>query len=362
LVGDIRRASCPIAQWPHVKLLRQFESIGDKIWDEGVFEETAYYRNAALNIEFCGRYFDAVLPENIHLGARRFINCFLGIEEALPPQAGQSDPWNLDEYISVRPVKDATCYEVVDGHHRLAMAHVRGVQHVQGLILEESVTTPVRDLLLDVMWLKGRRELYQPIDSPEVADWVLVRRCADRLAKMTRFLQAEGFMPPKGVSYLDVACSYGWFVSEMQKAGFIAAGVERDPFAISVGKEMYGLRPEQLFRSDVVTFLRTVQGRYDVTSCFSLAHHFVLNRLNVTAEDLLHLLDSVTGHVMFFDTGQCHEEFFLGGALAGWDAAHIHQWLKENTTFSRIEQLGIDEDAVPPFQESYGRMLFACMR
>jgi hypothetical protein len=362
MVGDIRRASRPIRQWPHVKLLLQYQSIGDRIWEQHIFEDTDYYRNAALNIEICGRYFDAVAPGQIQLGARRFVNCYRGIGECLPPQEGQSDEWNANEYITVHPVKDSAYYQVSDGHHRLAIAYMKEIREVQGLILQPPVTTPVQDLLLDCLWLKRRREIYQPIDSPEVAGWVLVRRCSDRLAKMTEFLRAEGLMPPASASYLDVASSYGWFVSEMAKAGFRAEGVERDPSAISVGKVMYGLRPEQAHRSDAVTFLRSLQDRYDVTSCFSLAHHYLLNHLNASAEELLHLLDSATRSVMFFDMGQSHEEFFSGGSFAGWDPDHIHRWLETNTAFTRIVRLGEDEDAVPPFQSSYGRTLFACVR
>jgi hypothetical protein len=362
MVGDIRRASRPISEWPHVKLLRQFEAIGDRIWEREVFEQTDYYKNALLSIDMCGRYFDAVVPEQIQSGARRFVGCYLGTKEELPRQTGQSDEAGEGEYVTVHPVKDSACYQVSDGHHRLAIAYLKGAREVMGFIRPPCVTTPVQDLLLDVSWLKGRRELYQPIDSPEVTRWVLVRRCSDRLAKMTRLMQAEGLMPPASSSYLDVACSYGWFVSEMQKAGFKAEGVERDPSAIEIGKVMYGLKPEQLRRSDAAGFLRSRQDRFDVTSCFSLAHHYILNRLNVSAEELLGMLDLVTRRVMFFDMGQSHEEFFSGGALAGWDPDHIGKWLKDNTTFTRIVPLGPDEDAVPPFQHSYGRMLFACLR
>jgi hypothetical protein len=99
---------------------------------------------------------------------------------------------------------------------------MRGVREIQGFIKPPSVITPLQERLLEVLWLKGRRELYQPIDAPEVAEWVLVRRCSDRLAKMKKFLLAEGLMPPATSSYLDVACSYGWFVSKMQEAGFQA--------------------------------------------------------------------------------------------------------------------------------------------
>ena len=360
ITGDIRRGSSPIPEWPQVKLLRQYDNIGAQVFQSGVFEQTDYYRNAVLNIELHGNYFDAVLPSEIHWGARRFINAYRGLDGNLLSSEVpdyERDPY---EYIAVHPVQDSACYQVVEGHHRLAIAYMRGIREVRGLILQPPVTTPLQDLLRDVLWLKGRRELYQPIDAPELAGWTLVRHCSDRLAKMTGFLRAEGLMPPASSSYLDVACGYGWFVSEMAKAGFRADGVERDPIAISVGNLLYGLKPEQTYRSDAVAFLRAIQDRYDVTSCLSLAHHYILHRQSVSAEELLHLLDSATGRVMFFDMGQSHE--YSDSKLEGWEPNRIHRWLEANTTFTRVVRLGPDEDAIPPNQHNFGRMLFACLR
>jgi hypothetical protein len=136
--------------------------------------------------------------------------------------------------------------------------------------------------------------------------------------------------------------------------------VERDPMAISVGREMYGLKAAQVHRADSVMFLRGLKTKYDVVSCFSLVHHFVLNDFGVTPEELLHLLDSATGRVMFFDMGQEHE--YPNSKLAGWNEDRIHSWLKANSTFERIVRMGPDEDAVPPNQHNFSRMLFACVR
>jgi 2-polyprenyl-3-methyl-5-hydroxy-6-metoxy-1,4-benzoquinol methylase len=360
MIGDIRRASAPISEWPHTKLLRQYDSVGDHIWESETFKDTDYFRNAALNIEIFGNYHSALTLDQIEWGARRFICAYSGRGEMLPPQEGEHQDRHPLEHIAVHPVKDSACYQVHEGHHRLAIAYMRGVREVPGLILKPPVTTPVQDLLREVLWLKGRRELYQPVNSPEVADWILVRRCSDRLEKMTEFLKAEGLMPPAQRSYLDVACSYGWFVAEMTKLGFRAEGLDRDPIALAVGKVMYGLRPEQLYRGDAVTFLRGLKEKYDVTSCFSLAHHYILNRKNASVEDLIHLMDSTTRSVMFFDMGQSHE--YTGDILKSWDADYIHRWLEANTTFTQIVRLGTDEDAVPPNQHNFGRMLFACLR
>jgi O-antigen/teichoic acid export membrane protein len=360
MTGDIRRASRPISEWPQVKLLREYDIIGEKLWEPDCFERTDYYRNAVMNIEIFGRYFDAISPGQIHWGARRFVYAYCGVDSRIAAQDIPHYERNPYEYIAVHPIKDSSCYQVHEGHHRLALAYMKGLREVQGLILHPPVTTPVQDLLLDVLWLKSRRELYQPVDSPDVANWILVRRCSDRLAKMMEFMRAGNLMPPACSSYLDVASSYGWFVSEMSKAGFQAEGVERDPTAISVGRVFYGLGPDQVHRADAVGFLRAHQGQFDVTSCFSLAHHYILNPQNVSAEELLGLLDSATRRVMFFDMGQSHE--YQGEKFKGWDPDHIHRWLEANTTFTRIVRLGEDEDAVPPNEGNFGRMLFACLR
>jgi hypothetical protein len=358
-IGDPRRASRPISEWPHVKLLRQYDSIGEQIWDPEVFKNTEYFQNAALNIEMFGRYHNAVAPDQVHWGARRFVDVHRGLKETLPIQDGEFYERDSEE-IAVRPVMHSTCYHVLEGHHRLAIAYMKGARQARALIKQPAALTPLQELLLDATWLKGRRELYQPINSPEVTGWTLVRRCSDRLEKMKAFLDAEDLMPPASSTYLDVASCYGWFVSEMAKAGFQAEGVELDPTAISIGTLMYGLKPEQLHRSDSVAFLQPLQRRYDVTSCMSLMHHYLLNRQNLSAEELLHLLDSATGRVLFFDMGQSHE--YPGPELRGWDPDHIHKWLRANTTFKRIVRLGQDEDSVPPNQSNFGRMLFACVR
>jgi len=358
LSGDLLWASRPISEWPHVKLLREFQSIGNRIWEPGVFEKTEYYRMAALNIEIFGLYFDAVVPDQIHWGARRFVRACFG-QDGLPDSA-QIPDWPRDphEHIAVHPVKYSSCFQVVEGHHRLAAAYVKGIKTISGLIQRPAVTTPLQDLLLDVLWTHGRHELYQPIESPEVADWTLLRRCTDRAAKMLQFLHEEDLMPPASRSYLDIACSYGWFVREMANSGFVAEGVETDPTATSIGKLVYGLRCEQLHRSDAVTFLKSEHRKFDVVSCFSLAHLYVLSRRNATPEELLHLLDAVTGRVLFFEMGEEHEH----SGLRGWNPDFIHQWLRENTTFTRIVRLGKDEDRVPPHQHEFGRTLFACVR
>lgn len=352
---DVLRASRHISKWPHVEFLQEYQKIGDQIFEPGVFEQTSYYRNALENLRILAHYFDAVRPEEIQWGARRFATALKGRESALPPPAGERAS---DEPIIVRPVKYSDCYQVVSGHHRLSLAYVLGLRTAPALIMGPEVTTPLQDILLDCLWLQGRQELAQPVDLPEVKNWVLTRRCSDRLEKMVSCLQAEGITSG---SYLDIASSYGWFVAKMNAAGFEAYGVERDPIAASLGPLIYGLHPGQSQVADCSEFLRA-ERQYDVTSCFSLIHQYVMNRMNVTAEELIRLVDSATRRVLFCDMGQSHEAVYRGLHLSDWDADRIESWLRKNTTFRRILRLGADEDVVEPYRDSFGQMLFACLR
>jgi hypothetical protein len=59
--------------------------------------------------------------------------------------------------------------------------------------------------------------------------------------------------------------------------------------------------------------------------------------------------------------GQGHEASFRD-SLSGWDAGHIEQWLRSNSSFTKIYRLGTDQDNVSPFADNFGRTLFACLR
>jgi hypothetical protein len=159
---------------------------------------------------------------------------------------------------------------------------------------------------------------------------------------------------------LDVAANYGWFIRQFTDMGFEAHGVERDPTSIRIGQFVYSNPIGAVTRADAVAYLRDSQILFDVVSCFSLVHHFVLGRGSVSADVFLQLLARRTGKVLFFDMGQSHEEWFKD-SLRGWDASFIARWLAEQTGF-RITPLGTDEDAVGPFSRNYGRTLFACER
>jgi hypothetical protein len=334
-LGDLMWPSTPVADGPHVALLRQRPATDEEIL------ASPYGKMALACVRSQGRYFAATDPAGVVAGARAFLD-------------GATRPG--DAPILVAPVKGSDYYQVLDGHHRIARAIVRGEVTVDVTAKWFAVTTPLQDLLTQMSWLDGDRQLYQPLPGPELRQsWPTVRRCTDRLEKMSAFLDRAGG------SYLDVASCYGWFVAEFAKRGYDAGGMERDPLAVPLGQAAYGLPDGAIQVGDCVELLRSAGRTWDVVSCFSLLHHFVLGRGSVNEVELIKLLDSVTGRVLFLDTGQDHEEWFQQ-SLRGWNAEHVAAFLREHTTFDEIIDLGPDADAVPPYDRNYGRHLFACVR
>ena len=358
--------SRPLEVSPHVMLLRQYDAMREKLFDSDVLRETEYYRNACVLIDAFGHYFDATREDALPSLVRRFVEYYTGAgEKNRPRQRGQSEE---GAPIRVRPVADSDCYEIVDGNHRLAIAYMKGQKRVRVKLKRrrEPLHTPLQSLLQDVLWLGGRYELYQPVASPELeARWITVRKCTDRFDKMRKFLKARGLLPPTCRNYLDLASSYGWFVWKMQALGFESTGVERDPIASTVGEWAYGLEAENSIQSECASFLANTSSMWDVTSCFSLVHHFVRGNGPVSAEEFIRRLDRVTGRVLFFDTGQGDEAWFRDSLAKGkdkWNADYVGEWLRKNTSFREVIPLGVDEDRVPPFEDNYSRMLFACVR
>ncbi|GGT77364.1 ParB N-terminal domain-containing protein [Actinomadura citrea] len=354
--GDLLWPSTPFLDGPHVGLLRLADD-RPELTDAEILS-SAYGRLGLRCIEAGGSYFGGTDEAGVLAAARAFVARYRG-EDApgaapRPQQSGPQDP------VLVAPVRGSDQYQILDGHHRLAIAAMSGADGANVVAKWLPVTTPLQDLLLKMSWLDGTHELYQPIEAPELrSGWTTVRQCTDRLAKMDAFLGERGL---SGGRYLDVASCYGWFVAKMAERGFDAEGIERDPLAVPLGRAVYGLPDGAVSTGDCVEFLGGHDaGRWDVVSCFSLLHHFVLGRGSVSAEELIRLLDRATGRVLFFDTGQDNEAWFAD-SLRGWDPARVAEFLRENTGFDEIVDLGPDEDARPPYEDNYSRHLFACVR
>ncbi len=264
--------------------------------------------------------------------------------------------------IRVRRIRGTTCYQIVDGHHRGAQTALVDADATIAVRVERpSVRTPLQIHLLAMSWLAGRPELYQPVAELDVEGWPLVRACTDRMGMIEEHL-ATLDIDPATSTYLDVAACYGWFVAQMRDRGFCASGIELDPLAPSLGSALYGLDESVIHTGEAVALLEAMTPvRFTVVSCFSLLHHFVLGRAEHSPEQLLEHLDGATERILYFDMGQATERWFRR-SMSEWTPDHIEAWLRQHSSFDSVVRLGVDSDDHAPFEDNYGRTLFALTR
>lgn len=354
---DLMWTSTRLADGPHVELLNRAMSEGVEAAVGADFSDSPYGKLALNCMRVGGDFFGNTTIEGAANHARRFVESFLeGTRRSVDYENGSEE----GRAIHVHPIATSDCYQVIDGHHRLARLVAQGVTEVDASVRGTPVTTALQDHLNSMTWLGGKREIYQPLDAPELtSEWPLVRKCTDRLTRMT---QMVGHLKvADGATYLDVGACYGWFVASLEKQGFDAQGVEIDPMSPALAAAAYGLDPGRIATDDAVEFLRRSERPWDVVSCFSVLHHFVLGRGSCSPEEFTELLDRATGRVLFLDTGQDCEDWFKD-SLPGWNPTYIREFLLKNTGFEDVIDLGPDEDRVVPFHHNYGRHLFACIR
>lgn len=356
---NIMWTSTRVEDGPHATFLRQFEDRDPQSLTVEDVASTAYWRLGLTAIRVFGRYFDAVGPDSLLSHARSFLSerpighdAHL-LRGATPPGSDITAAW-LD---------GSDCFQLIDGHHRAARAVLRGERSVTVRIHRFGTRTAVQELLLSMSWLQGARELYQPLPMPELGDgWPLVRRCNDRLAKVLAavdFLEDQGGGRPE--THLDVAANYGWFVARLRDAGLRSEGVELDPRSKQLAALAYGLTESELHTASAEDWLAIAgeeRRTWDVVTCFSLHHHFVLGRGSVSADELLGRLRGVTSRVLVFDTGQDHEQWFQE-SLAGWSSTRVAAALRA-AGFATVVDLGPDSDSAGRFASNYGRTTFAC--
>jgi protoporphyrinogen oxidase len=355
--GFLLDPSTALIHSAQVDLLRRYDQEGEALYEDKEIQATPYFERVSAAARISGHHRGAQSSEELTQLAREFLDRYR--DRPIPYRPGRS---NAEVLPRVRAIESSNQYEIRDGHHRLAIAAARGATEVEVVVERPRSTTPVQRLLHQMSWLDGKERLYQPVPFTEVATWPVMRRCTDRLAMMLDYLgHAEDVVAEHPHSYLDVGACYGWFVAEMQRHGFDGRGIEQDPLARQLAGLAYGLAPEQMIIGDAVDVLGQANERYDVVSCFSLLHHFVLGRTPHSAETLMSRLDGATRDVLFLDTGEGHESWFKL-VLPEWTPSYARRWILDNSSFTNVHALGTDRDNVPPFEGKYGRTLFACTR
>jgi hypothetical protein len=364
ITGDWRRVTTLLGDSVYVKFLEQYRQMGEEVLRPGFFESTDYARNAWKCVEHWGDYFGQRTSEGIRAQARSFLELYDRIKagdrsEVTFPSGKDHTPSRTLPVVQETLTPDT--FQISDGHHRLAIAWMLGHRTARSTVRRPAVATGLQSLVLKVNQTDGRKELYQPIDGPEFdQSWKLVRRCRDRFDMMQNFLAARN-LRLHGLSVVDLACSHGWFVNEFAKSRADAIGVERDPTALKIGRFAYGLPSEHLVQSDVESFLESCERTFDVVLLLSVLHYYPLKRAAGTPEEIMKKVDAITGSVLFFDTGQSHEEWWRR-TLPEWNDEFITKFIQGNTSFDQVIPLGRDADNVGRYANNYQRTLFACVR
>ncbi len=359
LSGNHLDTSTPLAKSFLRDLLEAYDRDGEASLSDERLQASTYYNRIATAAKLSGHYRGETTPEGLAQVTREYLDRYRGL--TVPYRPGRSRPGTLP---AVRAIADSDCYQVMDGHHRLAMQTHRGAESLEVCVFPGTTRTYVQQLLLDMSWLDGSRRLYQPVDFPEVQSWTLMRNCRDRLEMMEAYLNRAGLLPASTSTpptYLDVGSCYGWFVAELGRLGFDARGIEFDPLALELGPLAYGIDASQITIGDAIELLAEPAAGADVVSCFSVLHHFVMGRGTSGPEELIKRLDERTGKVLFLDTGQSHESWFRW-TLPEWTPEYTADWIRKHSSFTRVEALGVDRDGVGAFAGKFGRTLFAASR
>lgn len=123
MTGDPRRQVTRLVDGPHVALLRAYQDSPDCFDDDAWLRSTPYAQNALQCIAITGSYFAGRSDADVLTQARAFASWLDDDSTLAPPIQGRT---TTGDPIFVRAVRRTEWYEIVDGHHRLARAVVRG--------------------------------------------------------------------------------------------------------------------------------------------------------------------------------------------------------------------------------------------
>jgi len=338
-VGTLRYGSVPMQDSPHVRLLRAAMDTQRELSDDEI-RRSEYWGFAQSVRAVAGGWFGANSDEELLEVTRNFIDWGLGRTTRVTAASGSP----FDDNILVAAVADSMMFQVIDGHHRVAAAIARQDPVVRAHCTWLRTETPLQRSLRESTAARqlGRTVLRQPIPAREVeVGWTVTQNCADRLIRMTRFLEAEGITGASGSTYLDVASSYGWFLGEMKRSGFSVLGIESDSSARDVGTSFYGLGADEVLVGDLLEQIEGLTSPFDVVSSFALTEACSGDASRQAVARQIKSLDRITGAVLFVD-GDVPPPPQPSGVLP--EAHSLTRVLIENTSFRRVVDLGENRD------------------
>lgn len=355
---EYERISIPMTNSPYVLFLKEVEINNKLLTSDKYLENTDYFKMAIKCISIVGHFMGAKDNESLKEWMRKYYSMFenakKGINNSiiLSTSEGHSKP---NSPVLLYKLKHSDCYEIVDGHHRIAIQYALGNEYIEGKIVGNKYSI-LQKKLLKINQVHDI-ELYQPVERLEVRNWPKVRNCQDRYNMMINFIKNK----IKKGSVLDLACSYGWFLSKFKEKGFKVLGIDRDEKAIEIARLIYGLNDSELETIKIEDFFKKNTQQFDIVLFLSILHHYAIGKEKGEVIEILKNLDKITGKILFLDTGQNHEQWFKEN-LKEWDENYIVNLIKQNTSFKEVIPLGKDNDNTGKYKNNYARTLFACVK
>ena len=350
--GTLRFGSTPMDQSPHVQLLRLAMSLDRPLSDEEL-RAAPYYAFARHLASIWGNYFGASSDDELLELSRNFIDWSRGIAPRVTPNRGS----RFRDGVLVAKVAGASAFQVIDGHHRLAVAIAQGQTSVRVYRTWLSTETAVQRRL----WERGygpawAKVLVQPIAARELSDWSVATNCQDRLVRIERFVGHELGEASSQRSFLDVGCGYGWYLAELKRLGWRVRGVDRDGFGIEMATAFYGLDDDEIVLGEWAAATESLAGASDVVACFGLGEAVADD--HAEALRLLRALDARTKSVLIVDAGCVGEDNAVGRP----DAEELTKLVLDATSFTRAVDLGVNHDPPPPGARAAATRLLAFTR
>lgn len=190
----------------------------------------------------------------------------------------------------------------------------------------------------------GEKQLYQPIELEEYADWIVVRPDSQRRMEIiTQVLRDNGLLPDvesRGrVTYLDIGCNTGFFCHHLRKLGFHAEGIDVAEREIKVAKllDAFVRRDFNVYtHTEALRYLQETRDRqFDVTSAFSVFQWIMVESLD-RGIACLEMLFAKTRQCCFLELGYASEPHYQGRLPDQIDREWVRRIMEQRGAFSEV--------------------------
>jgi SAM-dependent methyltransferase len=351
-LGTLRYGSTPLDRSPHVELLRLAGRTDRRLTDEEV-RATAFFEFARRLADTWGDYFGAESDDEIIEMARNFADWSQGLASRDTGNSGS----RLGDHVLVAKVPGGSMYQVMDGHHRLAVAIADGATTVEVHRTWLSTETALQHRLWERgEGSRGTGSLSEPMTARELGGWRVARNCQDRLVRIVRLADHDALGATEAPSFLDVGSGYGWYLAELKRLGWRVRGIDRDGFGAEVATALRGLSADDFVVGEWASAAESMHESFDVVSCLGLGEALSASQDEGAAARLLHALDRRTGRFLIADAPSNDLDRTRARAEP-FDALVL-----SSTSFTTVVDLDLIEDPVAPGQPRRSTRLVAFSR